>query len=416
MKKIFFFILSAFMFSINSSAQKIDTDSLLVKTSYELNTNKNYEKAIQMAHLGIEKAPDYLDFHLILGRSYMLTKQADSARFYLNHVIDKNPKYKDAFLYLTKLEIEEKNSPNANVTADKALQFYPEDKDFYILKLQAISLENDEEKTISFLTNLTKKYPTDSDLQQQLIELKYKSVSDRLGINYNITTFDRDGIGPWHLLGVQYVRERKKLSLIGRLNYADRHSLGSSINSGVQYELETYFKNNKKSYSNANLSFSNATVFPKLRLSYSYYHNLNKGWEGDIGMRYTKTTDKNLYAGVIGLSKYIGSYWLNFKSYWQSDEDKIHPAFTATARYYFDTKYDYFTILAGYGTSPDERALSDQLQQRIALNSYRIGVGYYKILFNHFCTGIQTGLNHQEYIPNNFQNEIDLSLSIQYKF
>ena len=107
---------------------------------------------------------------------------------------------------------------------------------------------------------------------------------------------------------------------------------------------------------------------------------------------------------------------MNFKSYWQSDGDKIHPAFTATARYYFDTKYDYFTILAGYGTSPDERTLSDQLQQRIALNSYRIGVGYYKILFDHFCTGIQTGLNHQEYIPNNFQNEIDLSVSIQYKF
>lgn len=416
MKKIIAFIFLNFILSINLFAQKIDTDSLLVQTVYQINTAKNYPKAIQLGQLGIKIAPDYLDFHIALGRSYMLTKKIDSSRIYFNHVIDKNPQYKEAFIYLTKLELEEKNAPSAIRTIDKALIYYPEEKDFHILKLQAIYLEKEDEKSIAYLNELVQKYPSDKDLKQQLTELKSKTVSDRAGINYNYTTFDRSGTGPWHLLGLQYIRERKKLTLIGRINYADRRSLGESINSGLQYEFETYFKNNKKSYSFANMAYSNDIVFPKLRMSYSYFHNFTKGWESETGIRYTKTIDKDLYAAVFGVGKYIGSYWFNLKSYVQIDQDKIYPAFSAAARYYFDTKYDYATIITGYGTSPDERVTLGQFQERLALDSYRIGAGYYKLFLQHYCVGLQGIYNHQEYIPNKFQNEMDIFLSIQYKF
>ncbi|MET0760204.1 MAG: YaiO family outer membrane beta-barrel protein [Flavobacterium sp.] len=416
MKRIIAFIFLNFIASTTIFAQKMDSDSLLVQTVYQINSVKNYPKAIQLGQLGIKIAPDYLDFHVALGRCYMLTKQIDSARIYFNHVIDKNPKYKEAFIYLIRLELEEKNAPNAIRTIDKALLHYPAEKDFYLLKLQAVNLEKNDKKSILFLNELAQKYPTDTDLKQQLIELKSKSVSDRVGINYNYTTFDRSGTGPWYLLGLQYIRERKKLTLIGRINYADRRSFGESINSGIQYELETYFLNNKKSYSFANMSYSNDIVFPKLRLSYSYFHNLSKDWEGDIGIRYTKTIDKDLYAAVLGIGKYVGSYWFNLRTYVQMDEDKIYPAFTATARYYFDTKYDYATIITGYGTTPDERVTLGQFQQRVALDSYRIGAGYYKLFGQHYCTGLQAVYNHQEYISNNFQNEFDVFLSVQYKF
>lgn len=416
MKKNILLVVFNFIVGTTIFAQKMDTDSLLVKTYHEINTSKNYPKAIELARLGIKNAPDYLDFYVALGRSYMMTQKIDSSRICFNHVMDKNPKYKEAFTYLAKLEIEAKNETNAIVAIDKALTYYPDEKDFYLLKLQAINLENDDEKSIAFLSFLTNKYPEDTEIQQQLMELKLKSTSDRLGINYDYTTFNRDGVGPWHLLGLQYIRERKKLTLIGRINYADRRASGNSINSGLQYELETYFKNNKKSYSYTDLAYSNDIVFPEIRLSYSYFHNFNKGWEAEIGMRYTKTADNDVYSGVLGVGKYIGSYWLNLKSYIQSDAGTIHPAFTATARLYFDTKYDYAAIIAGYGTSPDERIYSGQYEQRISLNSFRMGGGYYKLFYENYCTGFQAVLNHQEYSPNNFQNELDLYFSIQYKF
>ena len=408
---LFFILINTGIF-----AQKIDTDSLLVKTNYEINTTKNYPKAIKIASLGIKLAPNYLDFHLALGRTYIITKQVDSARYYLNYVIDKDPKYKEAFLYLTKLEIGENNSENAIITVNKAIIIYPEDKDFELLKLQAIYSQNDYEKSIEYLESLVGKYPEDSKIKQQLVELKTKTNSNRVGITYNNTSFNRNAVGPWHLIGFQYIRERKLISFIAQINYAERYSFQYK-NSGIQYEFETYFKNNKKSYSYADIAYSyDQNVFPKLRLAYSYFYSFNKGWEADAGIRYSKTTNFNFHAGVFGVGKYVGAYWLNLKSYFQSFENKTYSAFTATARYYLDTKYDYLTAFAGYGTSPDERITLGQFDQRLTFNSYRVGAGYYKLFGTHYATGLQASYNRQEYKLNTFQNEYNLFVSLQYKF
>jgi YaiO family outer membrane protein len=413
--KLHFILLGQFM-SVFLFAQKINTDSLLVVASKQFNIEKNYQKAIGLSHQGIKIAPNYLDFHLLLGRSYMITKQADSARYYFNHVIKINPKYKEAFGYLTRLEVGERNVENALSTVNQAIALYPDDKDFQILKLQVFSLNNEDNSSLEYLKELVEKYPTDIKLKQQWVELKTKSSSNRVGINYNYTTFNRDGIGSWHLLSLEYIRERKKITLIGRINYADRRSFSTSINSGVQYEIETYFTNNTKSYSFANIAYSDNTVFPKLRLAYSYYRNLGDGWEGDIGMRYTQTITTNFYSPTIGLGKYVGSYWFNLKTYLLFAESKTYPALTATTRYYFNTKYDYASILAGFGTSPDERVTLGQFQERFALKSYRIDAGYHRLLWNNYCAGLQASINRQEYKLDNYQNEFNLSLSLQYKF
>ncbi|MEW5675919.1 YaiO family outer membrane beta-barrel protein [Flavobacterium enshiense] len=416
MKKLQLIILTCFFLSISLNAQKIDTDNLLKEASNEFNNKKDAQKAIPLAHIGIKEAPDYLDFHLLLGRIHWQQKAIDSARYYFNHVIAKNPKYKDAFLHLSKLELEQKNTSNANTVIDKGIAFYPDEKEFYLLKADAVRLNNNDEETIAYLTQLAEKFPEDQRFQNEITELKLKTTSDRIGINYNYTTFSRDGVGPWHLVGLQYIRERKKLTVIGRINYADRRYFGESTNSGLQYEFETYFTNGKKSYSFTNIAVGDKTVFPEFRFAYSYFHTLGKEWEGDLGFRYTKTPDEDLYAGVLGIGKYVGSYWFNLKSYWQWEDKKMYPAFTATARYYFDTKYDYATLIAGYGTSPDERVTLGQFQQRVALNSYRIGVGYYRLLGEHYCIGLQGMYNRQEYMPEAFQDEFDLFITMQYKF
>jgi YaiO family outer membrane protein len=416
MMKKFLFVLLALLMTINLFGQKIDTDSLLVKTTQLFNVEKNYQKTIKMGHLGIKEAPNYLDFHMLLGRAYMITKATDSARFYFNHVIDINPKYTEAFAYLTKLEIEAKDNVAALTTVEKGLALYPEEKEFYMLKLQIIELDNDDDKSIAYLNELIAKFPEDNRLKQQLTEIKTKSNSDRLGINYNLTNFSRDGIGPWHLIEMQYIRQRKKITVIGQLNYAERNSFDTSI-SGLQYQMDTYFATTKKSYSYASAAFSNDNfVFPKLNLAYSFYYNFSRGWEGDLGMRYTKTIDKGFYSAAAGVGKYIGSYWINLKSYLLFDEDKSYPALTFTARYYLDTRYDYVSAFLGYGTSPDERITIGQFQQRIALNSHRIGVGYNRLLWNNYIVAIQTAYNRQEYQIDNYQNEFNTFISIQYKF
>jgi Tfp pilus assembly protein PilF len=113
----------------------------------------------------------------------MLTKKIDSSRVYFNHVINENTKYKEAFSYLTILEIQDKNLVNANSCIDKALNYYPDDLNFNMLKLQILERENDDDKTFNYLNYLIVQYPANADLKQKLTQLKIKSDSDRIGIN-----------------------------------------------------------------------------------------------------------------------------------------------------------------------------------------------------------------------------------------
>jgi YaiO family outer membrane protein len=400
------------------TAQKIDTDSLLVEAIKEFDVKKNFKKAKTLSQLGYKMAPDYLDFQIELGKNYIQTKQYDSARFYFKKIIAKNIKYKEAFSYLVTTEFENSKIDDALVACESALLLYPDDRKFYLQKLEILeSKPNNENETFAYLKELLAKYPLEVSLKLKLFNIKSRISSDRIGFTYNFIGFDRENIGPNHLLGLQYIRVRKDITLIGKVNFLDRHFSGKSVNNGLQYEAETYFTNNEKSYSFASLSLSNDNyVFPKLRAGYSYFRNFKKGWEGDIGLRYTNGNNQDLYAGVLGIGFYINSYWLNLRSYLQKDNNTIYPSFAANARYYYNTKYDYVSVLAGYGSAPDERFAIGLLQQKSSLNSYRIGAGYYKLFLKNYFTGIQASFNRQEYSKDSFQNEFEIFCSIQYKF
>ncbi|HEU4497303.1 MAG TPA: YaiO family outer membrane beta-barrel protein, partial [Flavobacterium sp.] len=283
-------------------------------------------------------------------------------------------------------------------------------------KLALLQLEKKEKEEYDYLKILKAEYPEDDTVKQRLFLLDAKINSDRIGLNYSYTAFSRENYGPWHLAGLQYIRERKWGSLIGRINYADRLSSGKSISDGIQYEAESYFFTGQKSYSYAGIAYSSDLAFPRLRLGYSYFQNFNNGWEADLGFRFTDAAGREFKTGVAGIGKYLGSFWLHFRTYMQNEKKDFYPAFAITARYYFDTRFDYAAIILGYGTSPDERTVLGQFDQRVALSSYRFGLGYFRLLGSHFITGIQAAFNRQEYAPDARQNEYEIAAQLQYKF
>jgi len=413
------FILSLLLGITNNNVvwcQKIDVDSLLNVAIKEVNKDKNYESALKKTQLGIKLAPDYLDFHLLAGRIYQLTSVKDSARYYYNHVIDKNPVYEDAFTYLINMDIEEKNYTDAEIVVDKAITAHPGKKDFRYKKLSIYELQGDKKKSQAYLKEMQTLYPKDSEFKLHYFIEDTKYNSDRIGINYNFTTFDRSGYGPWHFGSLQYIAQRNWGSAIARINYSNRYANGQSMVDGIQYEAESYFFTSKNSYSYAGVGYSSDPVFPKLRLGYSFFHNFKKGWEGDLGIRYIDTEDTNFPSAVIGVGKYLGSYWLNLRSYFLFDNSTVYPVFTLTSRYYFNTRFDYLSLIAGYGTSPDERTTLGQIEQRLSLDSFRIGSGYNRLFGEHYITGLQISVNNQEYTPGSKQIETEIALMFQYQF
>ncbi|TDE06971.1 YaiO family outer membrane beta-barrel protein [Flavobacterium sandaracinum] len=411
------FIYLLFLCNADATAQKINTDSLLTVIIKDMQTNKNYQKNIERALLGKKIAPNYLDYYLILGRNYDFLQKKDSARYYYNYYIQKNPDNEDTFNYLINLELEDKKFNDAENIIDKALTAYPNNKNFEQKKLSLYQLQKDSKKEYEYLKILQAKYPNDNANTQLILQLESKRKSDRLGLNYSYTTFDRKGYGPWHLMGFQYIRERQWGSLIGSINYADRLSSGQSIADGIQYEAESYFFTGKNNYSLVSAAFSNDLVFPKIRLGYSFYQNFKKGWEGDLGLRYLKTQDGTEFNTiVVGIGKYIGSSWINLRTFIQADKENFYPAITLTMRYYFETRFDYISLTSGYGSSPEDRTTLGQFKERVSLDSYRLGAGYFRMFNNHYLMGLQVNYNDQEYVPNLTQNELELSLMFQYKF
>lgn len=410
------FILYLVVFSQDVQGQKVNSDSLLTVIVTDMKIEKNYQKNIERALLGKKIAPDYTDFYLLLGRNHELLKNKDSASFYYKKVIDTNPKYEDAFLYLINMNLEDKNFESAQQLADNAIEVHPDKKYFYFKKADIYQQQNEENKEYEYLKIIQQKFPEENIIKQRLLILESKFKSDRVGINYTYTTFDRSKYGPWHLGSLEYIRQRRWGSLIGRVSYANRLADGESIADGIQYEAESYFFTSKKSYSYVSFGYSPTIVFPKWRFGYSYFHSFNKGWEADLGFRYIKVQNGDFKTAVVGIGKYIGSYWINLRTFVQSIESQVYPAFTLTSRYYFQTRFDYVSATIGYGTSPDERTTLGQFEQRVGLHSYRLGFGYFKMFNSHYITGLQTFYNNQEYAPNQKQNELEISILLQYKF
>ena len=414
--KATFLILCSLVQCCLLAQKKVDTDSLLTVTNRYINVDKNYSEARRLAHMGLKLAPKYYDFHIALGRVCRFTSEIDSARYYFKLVMDQNPKYKEAFLYLAQLEIEAKNAEQGKAITDKAIALYPEEKDFYWLKLRAIELDNDDAKTLEFLNLFTAKFPDDQNSKNRLLDLKLNANSDRIGVSSTLTTFDRAGIGPWNLSALQYIRQRKKVTLIGRYNYANRQSYGVSIANGSLTEVESYVKWSKKHYSFGNIGIGSATLFPKLRLNYSSFLRIASKWEMEAGFRYNKNTASENYSSVLGLGTYVGSGWFNLRSFLNLNTSKKYPSFTASYRYYFNSRYDYYSATLGYGTSPDERETLSQSEQRVSLSSYRVGLGYSRVLYKRYIVGLQGNFNRQEYLPQKYQNEVSASLQLQYLF
>lgn len=403
------------LFSVqNIKAQKIDTDSLLtVITNNMKNAHPDYKLNIQRALLGKKTAPDYLDFYLALGRNYDLTNAKDSARYYYNYVIEKNPKYQEAFIYLINLNIDEKKYDEGIAVANKAIELYPDEKAYRLKRIAFYSLQNDTENEAKYLKSIKAKFPNDPEIQQLLYELYSQINMERVGAYYNVTTISRDGIGPWHLFSADYLRQRRWGSLIGRVSYAKRFSENLVMASGLQFEIESYLFSKKNNYSYIDVAYSQDNAFPEWRLGYSYFHNFDKGWEADLGIRYIKMQDNSDIKTLnVGLGKYFGSYWVNLRSYIQKDG----PSFIFTSRYYYKTKFDYVTLIAGYGTSPDDRTRAAEYESRMTLKSFRVSAGFNKLIKSHYIAGILITTNEQEYSPNKYQTELDFAFLLQYKF
>ncbi len=409
MKKIILFLAVSFSALIGLKAQETtDPDELLVQAR-ELIMDGKYVEGRKIAFRALEGSPEYADILILVGRSYAWEGKNDSASIYLERAIVASPKYADGYAaYLDNLFWSDNYQRADEVLATAKTNFGTDLPD---------EIRYKESRLLYYRENYDEAY----DLAKELFEKGYK-VEGFLGYLQNLqrlrknnaigATYDYDSfrgeISPWNTYSL-YGRTRTNLtgSLIARITHSSRFE-----SNGTLYELDAYPSLGEKSYMYLNIGASGASFFPKLRFGASYYYNLPKAWEVDLGYRYLGfTAVTHIYTGSVG--KYVGNWWLNLRANLiPATEEGFGTSGNFQARYYFDTGEDFFSIQLSTGVSPDEE--NRDLSQ--LLNSYRFRLGYQELISPKFMIYGFTGYSWDEISMDRYRNNFNLSIGTEYRF
>lgn len=291
--------------------------------------------------------------------------------------------------------------------AEAALDVYPGNAWFLRQKTGALEKLGHYREAIASAKQYDTLYPEEQRYGEYTGKLRRKASKNQLGVIHLQSFFD-NGTRTSNITSLQYMRYFPEgTTLTGRLNYANRQS-----GDGFQAELESYFIHNKKYYSYILAGWSDSKVFPKWRLGYSLYRNFNKGWEGELGMRYLRSEGINTYSGTWSVGKYFGNNWLNLRGYMIKDADKWHQAYILTGRHYLNEKKDHLALILGAGTSPDDRNRNFQYNAFGSFISQSAGVGYQKTLGDLATISLYAVWNHRKIGDSRYLNQYDVYISL----
>lgn len=160
---------------IRSNAQWLkkseSSDDLYKEAKKEIEL-KHYQKAINLTNRAIEISPKNLDIYVLSGKAYGLAGKVDSSRIQLNYVLQKNPKYKDAYIYLINIETVACNYAQALEYADMGLRQYPNDRDILLKKLDIYNKQGDWIEGNRLAEFLFDKYSTDAFIRSVYLDYK----------------------------------------------------------------------------------------------------------------------------------------------------------------------------------------------------------------------------------------------------
>ncbi len=406
-KSFHLFILSFLLLNFTLLAQKEATsEDLFLQARTVAFDKKDYVNARELCREALKKSPNYTDIEVFLGRLFTWDQMRDSARLVLTYALAKNPASLEAHNALIDLEYWSGESEKALAYANSALTLNPISEDILLKKTKIlVDLQNYEEayKTIDSLLHINR-----SNTEAFVYAERIKDLTriNTVGTNYDYDHFSKV-FDPWHAVAVSYSRKTEIVSVIGRINYANRF-----LKNGMQVEVDAYPRFMNGFYSYLNFGYSNASIFPKLRFGLSLYYSLPLSFEIDAGIRYLKfpSSKTNIYTFALG--KYYSTFWFSFRTFIIPSGNSASYSYTLITRYYLTDADNYLALSLGTGISPDERSLNNPN----LLISKKVGVDYNFRISKRQTLSLATSYIYEEYFAGSFRNKISFGLGTQFSF
>ncbi|KAA2223350.1 YaiO family outer membrane beta-barrel protein [Chryseobacterium sediminis] len=403
--------LFALLFPITMySQQNLSADELFLKARTAAFEQKDYPASIALAKEALEKAPNYTDISVFLGRLYTWNKDLASARAIFEELGKREVQDEDYFLAYASLEYWNDQNTKAIEIIDKGLSYHPKSETLLLLKAKVyFGMDNYEEADKAVTTLLTIN-PKNTEARALAVRINELNSKNAVGIVYNYSHFDKQFDDDWHIVGVSYKRITPIGSVILRGNYANKFAQG-----GTQIELEAYPRLSKMFYLYVGGGYSDDVgLFPKYRTGVSLNANLPHSFEAELGYRQLYFSSSIwMYTAAIG--KYYKNFWFNLRTYITPDSKNISHSYTGTVRYYTKGAQDYFAFQIGTGISPEENRNNLLENETFKLKTFKIG-GEYNFSYHSNLFSVGTMYYNQEYRPGEKGNQFDVTLGYTRKF
>jgi len=389
-------------------------DAKQYKTAYEISGdlfrdfpyNGRYRSAFMEQHLGA-------------GRQYLENNSKDSALMEFYSALEVAPKDTVPLYYTINLLYDLKQYDTALTFLDRGRRLYPANPYFLMRKAEVLQAQRKYEEAWRCADTLAKMYPVPKyvDLASLLYSHRLKN---EIGLFYlhskivDVTNLPKIN----SIATVQYTRYIRRGVLNFRVNYA-----GRTTGTGFQGEVESYYNHSKKWYSYVVASYSpDITIFPKLKLGYSINRGFQKGYSGELGIRYLQLNGGNLISPLVGISREIKDFFLNLKVYYQdlNYNDSIHNAYYSgifTARYYLrENRSEFFSAMAGYGNMPDDFSTNYFLSTLAKYKTVSCGVGYKRQVYYLTTFSINATWYNIKSNETIYRNQYDIYVALQRRF
>ena len=403
--------LFALLFPITMySQQNLSADELFLKARNAAFEQKDYPASIALAKEALEKAPNYTDISVFLGRLYTWNKDLVSARAVFEELGKKEVQDEDYFLAYASLEYWNDQNTKAIEILDKGLSYHPKSETLLLLKAKVYFGMDNYEEADKAVTTLLSINPKNTEARALAVRINELNSKNAIGIVYNYSHFDKQFDDDWHIVGVSYKRITPIGSVILRGNYANKFA-----QSGTQIELEAYPRLSKMFYLYVGGGYSDDVgLFPKYRTGVSLNANLPHSFEAEIGYRQLYFSSSIwMYTAAVG--KYYKNFWFNLRTYITPDSKNISHSYTGTVRYYTKGAQDYFAFQIGTGISPEENRNNLLENETFKLKTFKIG-GEYNFSYHSNLFSIGTMYYNQEYRPGEKGNQFDITLGYTRKF
>ena len=228
-------------------------------------------------------------------------------------------------------------------------------------------------------------------------------------VDYEYEHYQQNALDPWRFYIGELSHKFGFGSVIARVNRA--HRFGEY---GTQYELDAYPHIMPGMYAYLNAGISHDAIFPSHRYGGEIFKTLGHAFEGSLGFRRLlfSGTKVTLYTGSI--AKYRGNYYYVLRPY------VSHDNITGTSwsgqvqlrRYYADSD-TYWGIRGGYGKSPTEDII---LQEINRLSSWNAALfGKVKVTKN-WVFDARAGWRDQEFRANSHRRSFYVGSGLERRF